>query len=313
VIISVDWGISSLRVRLLQQPFALIAERHSSQGIKHTFDAWHSANTPPALPFYLKYLDPLIAEIAAEVSAPLDGVPMIMSGMAASSIGFAELRYATLPFSLDGSGVITREFCELRNPLTLVSGVASDSDVMRNEEIELIGLSALGYGDGLYIIPGTHSKHAHIVDGQLVDFCGYMTGEMFALLRSHSIISASVADGEPALNDRFRAGVNCEQPLLQSAISVRASDLLHAVNRVDSLAYLSGVLIGCELRNLSTDVELYLAGSSALQAAYAEALRVLQRDFLQIPQTHATLAVAHGHLAVAASGSVAASSLGSGD
>ena len=54
---------------------------------------------------------------------------------------------------------------------------------MRGEETQIAGaLALLPDFDGVFCLPGTHSKWAHVSAGEVVSFQTYMTGELFALL-----------------------------------------------------------------------------------------------------------------------------------
>ncbi len=146
-------------------------------------------------------LEPLLAEWPQLLA----GAPIAISGMASSSIGWQELPYARLPMSLDGSGLLWRDaeplsLGDTEHRVILVSGARTDTDVLRGEETEVIGLFNLGeleqfQARSLVIKPGTHSKHVQVADGQLVDFATFMTGELFDVLSRHSILRYSI---EPA-------------------------------------------------------------------------------------------------------------------
>src|SRR5690606_26241077 len=79
-------------------------------------------------------------------------------------------------------------------------------DVMRGEETEIIGHLAAGGTDGLFVLPGTHSKWARTQGGRLTGFHSCMTGEVFALLRRDSILGRLASDGPPS-PDAFARGV----------------------------------------------------------------------------------------------------------
>ena len=61
-------------------------------------------------------------------------------------------------------------------------------DVMRGEETQLVGAVAADEASVLAVLPGTHSKWARVDRGRVVDFTTYMTGELYGVLLSHSIL-----------------------------------------------------------------------------------------------------------------------------
>jgi 2-dehydro-3-deoxygalactonokinase len=174
--------------------------------------------------------------------------------------------------------------------LLLVPGIRSDNDVMRGEETQLIGCGATS---GLCIFPGTHSKHIVVQDGRAVDFSTFMTGEFFALLSGHSILAASVAEGVGS-GDAFLAGVDAAQGagLLHSAFAVRTNHLFGRFSKTDNYQYLSGLLIGEELKGLDRQ-PVTLVAVPPLREAYALALQRL--GFGEVEHFDAGSAVVEGH------------------
>ncbi len=64
---------------------------------------------------------------------------------------------------------------------------------MRGEEVQILGaLDALGIDHGIFVLPGTHSKWAVVEDGRICQFHTFMTGEVFGLMRRHSILAAMI-------------------------------------------------------------------------------------------------------------------------
>jgi 2-keto-3-deoxy-galactonokinase len=147
------------------------------------------------------FLRAQLEDIGAGGSLSKHPLDLVISGMASSSVGWRELPYAQAPFNLDGSKL---RFEELKwnspgwvGSTYLISGVATQHDIMRGEEMEILGLmSEPSLADArlqcLLILPGTHSKHIWIRDGSVVDFRTSMTGELFEVLGRHSLLRASV-------------------------------------------------------------------------------------------------------------------------
>src|SRR5690606_28804751 len=70
----------------------------------------------------------------------LSGISVILSGMASSTIGLMDVPYKRLPFALDGSDLNIRALNEhSENPVIIISGACSESDVMRGEETKVLG------------------------------------------------------------------------------------------------------------------------------------------------------------------------------
>lgn len=193
-----------------------------------------------------------------------------ISGMASSSVGWIELPYASMPFLLDGSSLVTRSLkLKISNGpgeanVLLLSGLANEKGMMRGEETELIGLwpdaaNLSGNREMVVVLPGTHSKHVFVREGCVVDLRTYMTGELFEILSRHSILNASVSDhteagdlGDPEAVQGFLAGVDQakKQGLPQSLFEVRSRQVLKSCSARSNRWFLSGLLIGAEMLEL---------------------------------------------------------------
>ena len=164
---------------------------------------------------FADFLRVQLQKLAGADAASLQGSPVLISGMASSSIGWRELAYAPTPLNLDGS-TITHESFDLSvndqwcAPIHLISGVRTENDMMRGEECELLGVFADGRysqiaAEGIVVLPGTHSKHARLRHRQLIDFQTYITGELFDVLATHSVLKASAQAGDLAPSESWAA------------------------------------------------------------------------------------------------------------
>ena len=148
---------------------------------------------------------------------------------------------------------------------------------MRGEEVQAIGLAGGMDRDGLLILPGTHSKHLTYRGGSFIGFSTYMTGELFGLLAGHSILAGSVRKGEGnaeadrAFRDGVREGLAGE--LTRKLFTVRVRDIVDKQDAGVNYQYLSGLLIGEELKLLGRrEGPVYLAASGPLLDRYRMAL-----------------------------------------
>ena len=184
-----DWGTSSFRLRLINRPdLQLLGEITSQEGVAATFTSWKTNGEKKGTSreqFFRLQLQQQINLLGDQLKINLDDIPVVISGMASSSIGMDELPYATLPFPTDGSLASIKRLdgqSYFLHDITLISGVRNHHDVMRGEETQLIGLLSLldslhyTIEDAILIFPGTHSKHIYIQNQQVVDFQTFMTG-----------------------------------------------------------------------------------------------------------------------------------------
>ncbi len=226
--LSCDWGTSTFRLRWVTGlECRVVREIREQVGIKALYEEALriGAKTEGArAEVFTRFLHQKLAELGANQEFSGSGLPLVISGMASSSVGWRELPYAPTPFPLDGSGLRSEEVTWSKpdwiGTTHLISGLAHQHDMMRGEETEIIGLMAgpslaAMRERALLILPGTHSKHVWIDDQSVVDFRTFMTGELFEVLGRHSLLRASVDMAYRATSDplsepdhtAFREGV----------------------------------------------------------------------------------------------------------
>lgn len=274
-LVAVDWGTSSLRGALLDANGQVREERSFARGIM----------TVPAGEFAIV----LEAFFGDWIRA--NGTLCLISGMAGSRQGWVEAPYLACPAGFDEMAsrlawipagpqgcriaIVPGLGCE--HPAS-TPGLPSVPDVMRGEEVQIFGAMRLtGLTNGLFVLPGTHSKWATVQGGRVTGFQTFMTGEYYALLSQHSILSKSLAADAPFDEAAFARGVAQAQGaagLLHHAFSVRTLSLLGRMEAAALSSYLSGLVIGEEIRahQLAPGTEVVLIGSADLTRRYTQAL-----------------------------------------
>jgi 2-dehydro-3-deoxygalactonokinase len=262
-LIAVDWGTTSLRGALLDEAGKVLAEKSAPLGI---------LNVPGG-----DFAGTFTAQFSEWMREP--GSLCLISGMAGSRQGWQEAPYAPCPA---GPEELTRRLHWIEpGRIALVPGISVEQggvpDVMRGEEVQIFGaLRLTGLSEGLFVLPGTHNKWATVKDGRVTGFRTYMTGEVYALLTQHSILSRTTEADAPLDEAAFLDGVRRAgegEGLLHNAFGARALALFERLAPAPSASYLSGLLIGEELRVQSPGREVVLIGAPALTARYALALK----------------------------------------
>jgi 2-dehydro-3-deoxygalactonokinase len=270
--LSCDWGNSTFRLRLVDAgKKEASGELLSDGGMAETYQLWQAAARPETerINFYRSILVRSVNNLPGTFDK---NTPILISGMVSSSIGLTELPYQKFPFTWDISQFIVGKIEEdeqFTNPLYLVSGFKTDDDVMRGEETLLLGCDPGNEGEKIFVFPGTHSKHVFVRDNRGIDFKTYMTGEIFNLLAEKSILRNAVSKGidEKSFAEGLIAGKHVN--LLHSAFSIRTRQLLQQVDSVSNYQYLSGLVIGAELKDLKNkDCPVYLVCSEHFKKAY---------------------------------------------
>jgi len=163
------------------------------------------------------------------------------------------------------------------------------ADVMRGEEVQLLGgvAAKLVAKEALVCHPGTHNKWALLRGGIIKTFGTVMTGELFSLLKDHSILADLLA-GPVEPNDAFKRGVRSalENDLLPASLfGVRAGVLLGQTNKDDAASYVSGLLVGTDVRIGLTwpmAVRIMVIGRPKLTRLYAAAIVEAGREAVEL-------------------------------
>ena len=270
-LIGVDWGTSSLRAYLIGKQGEVLDSQSTDDGIMQIPDRQFEAALH-------RVIDPWITG---------QRLPLLASGMITSRNGWLETPYIEAPTGIDKLSDSLLPL-SLDNGLTLhcIAGVSIDHndtpDVMRGEETQVAGAVAGGMDNGILVMPGTHSKWVTVRNGGIADFETYMTGEIFAALRKHTILGTLMKNGnfcKQAFSDGLVTGSKSNSKLLHSLFSVRTLPLFQKMDSSKVADYLSGMLIGAEIAgatcNRSNEDSVTILGRSDLSERYAIAIQTL--------------------------------------
>ncbi|RVU07758.1 2-dehydro-3-deoxygalactonokinase [Novosphingobium umbonatum] len=261
-LIAIDWGTTNRRAYLLDEDGNVVTTERDGRGLL-AIEAGGFAGE------------------VAEIRAKLGDWPVLLAGMVGSAKGWVNVPYLACPAGLDDlAGAL--HWVEAGRT-AIVPGLSYSQgvqgDVMRGEEVQLLGATAAGLvpADSLLCQPGTHCKWARMEGGRVASFATAMTGEIFALLKSHSLLSdfltGAVEDGAA-----FRAGVadGLSGRLTSLLFGVRASALLGLRSAQDSAAYTSGLLIGHDVagEQLAAGQPAYILSDRHLGALYSAAVEM---------------------------------------
>jgi 2-dehydro-3-deoxygalactonokinase len=204
-------------------------------------------------------------------------LPCLAAGMVGSRQGWLEAPYCDAPAGVEA--VASRLATVAEAGLFIVPGIilsGTRPDVMRGEETQVMG--ALADADSRCIVlPGSHSKWVEVESGRIIGFRTFMTGEVFAALRDHTILGAFPAS-ETVDQDSFDRGVHAVHDTAEGIssllFSARALVLTGRLPASGALDYLSGLLIGDELRSAPEGAQLLLIGEASLCRRYRRAMRL---------------------------------------
>lgn len=247
-LVVLDWGTSSLRAYGLDARGQVVAQRQSGHGITQLPSAG-SAGFEQALDL-----------LAGDWLAAWPDTPWLACGMVGSAQGWREVPYVAVPAALadlaQGFGTVALPG---GRPLRIVPGLIEPGalpNVMRGEESQLVGAVALDAAcqNALVGLPGSHSKWALVRQGRIVHFDTYMTGEAYAALSQHTILSRTLRRGEAFNADAFVQGVDValseagRRGPLSTIFGTRTLGLVGALDGEAQADFLSGLLIGHEVQ-----------------------------------------------------------------
>ena len=286
--IALDWGTSNLRGYLIGADGAILEQREKPWGI---------LSLPAPAP--QGGFDQALEGVAGQWLAAHPAAPLIASGMVGSAQGWREAPYVRCPAS---AASLAAQLTPVRTAggreLMIVPGILLDlphalPDVMRGEETQVVGsLESIATGSGsvCFVLPGTHCKWVLVKDRRIEGFATYMTGEVFASLKQHSILGRLMKPPSDAAQDGAGAAAAYLQALtlaresgpgdlMRHLFTVRSMNLAGRLPVTSLEDYLSGLLIGHELvsatawlgRNAGSDTPIVLIGEHALLSRYQAA------------------------------------------
>jgi 2-dehydro-3-deoxygalactonokinase len=270
-LLACDWGTTNLRAWTLDAAGAVTAEAEFPLGVSRLGPGEASRRFE--------------AEVRPDLKA--ERLPAILCGMIGSTLGWALAPYADCPAGLPE---LARAALQVAPQVRIIpglrcTGLVGAPDVMRGEETQVLGWLAQyperQRGRHLICHPGTHAKWVVVEDGRIARFVTAMTGELFAVLTSHSVLKH---DSPPTDAGAFAAGVAAAGPgdaLAARLFSARSRVVGGDAPAESTPSYLSGLLIGAEVATVpqalgKTDSPVVLLGDAALCSFYRRALEVRQ-------------------------------------
>jgi 2-dehydro-3-deoxygalactonokinase len=250
VLISADWGTTSLRAFLLDSRGAIVDRREAPKGIMKVPDGDFSGTFSALTGRWLNdYPD----------------MPVLLSGMIGSEQGWALAPHIPLPARLADLAAslhavpLTDKKCAYIVPGLTTVGAHGVHDIIRGEETQIVGaFDDSPAEESVLCLPGTHSKWVTVANGAISGFQTSLTGETLAILSDNSILGRLMENSAAAENEKeeeiaFVQGLTraTEQGgLLHHLFGVRSQGYCRVIPRSGLRLYLAGILIGHEIRGM---------------------------------------------------------------
>jgi 2-dehydro-3-deoxygalactonokinase len=290
-----DWGTSRLRLYLCDATGHVLA-RGQGEG----------ASVPDCA-----------ARFAAAVTAwdKAHGVlPAVLSGMVGSTIGWREVPYLKCPAKPAAIADAALRFEVGGRAIAILPGLSCRGktgapDVMRGEETQILGAlrlhSQLAKGRHVFCLPGTHTKWVAVTDGAVTQFQTALSGELFELLRRHSVLARDSSEVD-AQSPAFALGLEFARQkadLLHLLFSARSRVVTGEMAKTDAASYLSGLILGKDIATATalfdialTDSPVQIICTPELAALYGKALGAYDVKSVAIDGDRAALAgLIHAH------------------
>lgn len=280
--IAVDWGTSNMRAWAMSASGSVLAEGSSDQGMgKLDRDGFEPA---------------LLAVVGDWLDRP---TTVVACGMVGSRQGWIEAPYAKTPCATLPDGLVQAPTKHPDLTVQVIPGIMQrdPADVMRGEETQISGFLARNKNwDGVICLPGTHTKWVHVSADEVVSFQTFMTGELFHVIATQTVLRHSVAaEGwdDAAFTNGMETAMARPERLAARLFSLRAEGLLHELKGDTARAQLSGLLIGAELAGAKPywlGQQIAVIGDSNLSKLYVAALATQHVPATQVNATAVTLA-----------------------
>lgn len=259
----------------------------------------------------------LITEIKKAVAKLSDGEnieKILASGMITSEFGLYNLPHITAPAGIaelhnSMKEVILPDISDIS--FVFIPGVKitgeglDDTDMMRGEETELIGLICDDFVEGIYVLPGSHSKIIRVSrDGKIVDFSTMLTGEMISALSDGTILKDAVDLRQSEADDVFLLkgydyctafGIN------EALFKVRVLKNVFGTPQKQVYSFFVGTVLQAEIKKIieTKEKNIVIGGKAQIKKAMYKLLeKRSDKNVVAIEETHADFAPSFGMIKI---------------
>ena len=206
-----------------------------------------------------------------------DVTRILASGMITCEFGLCNLPHIFTP-----AGVLEMHenmheqiFSEISSvPFVFVRGVKTkadsfeNTDMMRGEETELMGIINPDFGKCVYVLPGSHSKIIETDEvGRITDFSTMLTGEMIASLSQYTILKDAVDLSTETFDESYLLkGYKCakQDGLNKTLFKTRILKNLYGATKTETYSFFIGAVLSDEIECiLKADAKTVVLGGKA--------------------------------------------------
>ncbi len=277
--ITLDGGTTNTRL-------SLVADGELLQTVKIPLGARSCIDDAPTLRRAIK--DAIDTLLSAHALQERDIERILASGMITCEFGLCHLPHVTAPAGLRAlhesmHEVVISDISAI--PFVFIRGVKSvggslcDTDMMRGEEAELMGLPLYSGEKTLYVLPGSHSKLIEVdADGRISHFSTMLTGEMIAALSQNTILCDAVDLSIPTYDEAYLlegSRYTMNRGLNEALFKVRILKNLFDTTPEKVYSFFLGAVLCTEIERIcaSDATRVVIGGKSQIKRATAALLQ----------------------------------------
>lgn len=271
--ITIDGGTSSTRVNLVEN-------YKITDSIKLNIGARSGIDNKGE---YVNAIKEAIENIVKNSKLSINDIECILaSGMITSEFGLVNLKHINLPAGVKKlkENIHTTKIEEISSlDFNFVPGVKINSesfeqtDLIRGEETEVIGIIDPKYNDALYILCGSHSKIMKVnQNSEIISFATMLTGEMITALSQGTILKDAVCLDVTTLNDDFLLSgydYTCENGINEALFKVRILKNIYNKSKEELYSFFMGIILCGEINHIIKNEEktIVLSGRKQIKNA----------------------------------------------
>lgn len=198
---------------------------------------------------------------------------ILASGMITSEYGLAILPHCATPVGITElhSNVFETALYDISSiPFVFIRGVKTSGtqienvDMMRGEEAELIGILR---GEGVYVLPGSHSKIIEVDSKEkIVDVKTMLTGEMYLALAQNTILKGVISIDDHKIDDKWLLNGHqyaTKYGLNEALFKVRVLKTVCDATDVEARSFYMGAVLSGEINAIlkNTPSKIIVGGS----------------------------------------------------
>ncbi len=255
-----------------------------------------------------------IKKAVAKLSEGEKAEKILASGMITSEFGLYDLPHISAPAGIaelhnSMKEVLIPVISDI--PFVFIPGVKingerlDNTDMMRGEETELMGLIDNDFADGIYVLPGSHSKIIKVnSDGKIVNFSTMLTGEMIAALSGGTILKDAVDLNQSETDDDFLfKGYNyCTSFGINEALfKTRVLKNIFGATEKEVYSFFEGAVLQAEIKKIieTSEQNIIVGGKTQIKKAMCKLLENCSgKQVLAVEESRADFATALGAIKI---------------